>query len=121
MAFAEPQSVTINSVANSLPRVSVGDMKAIYQKDDASVKLTVQHSPGKVSTRRVIRLDTSKIAADPLLPDVNRVVPFGVYLVAITPNVGMSLADQKDQIKGFLGNLSATSDANLIKWLGGES
>jgi hypothetical protein len=121
MALSDPQSITLNSVANSLPKVSVGDMKSTYQKDDATVKLSVQHNVGKTTTRRVVRLDTTTIAADPLLPDVNRVVPFAAYLVVVSPNVGMSLATQKDAVKGLITQLTASSDAVLTKVLGGES
>lgn len=121
MALTDPQSVTLNSVANSLPKISVGDMKSIYQKDDGSVKLTVQHNVGKTSTRRVVRLDTTTVVADPYLPDVNRVVPFSAYLVIASPNLGMSLATQKDAVKSLLTQLTASSDAVLTKVLGGES
>jgi hypothetical protein len=47
MAFADPQSVTINAVAQSLPRVSTGNNESTYLKDDGTVKLSFRHSYGK--------------------------------------------------------------------------
>jgi hypothetical protein len=121
MALSDPQSVTLNSVATSLPRVSTGENQARYQKDDGFVKLSISHSPSKTNTRRVIRLDTTDVAADPLLAGVNREVPFGVYMVIVSPNVGLSLASQKDKVLGLTTALTASSGALLTKILGGES
>jgi len=39
MAFADPQTVTINAVANSLPRISSGNNAGGFSKDDGTVKL----------------------------------------------------------------------------------
>lgn len=121
MALSDPQSVTLNSVATSLPRVSTGENKSVYQKDDGFVKLTIQHNPSKTTTRRVIRLDTTDVAADPLLAGVNREVPFSAYLVIVAPNVGLSIASQKDKTTSLLTAVTASSGALLTKILGGES
>lgn len=121
MALSDPQSVTLNSVATSLPRVSTGENKSVYQKDDGFVKLTISHAPSRTSTRRVVRLDTTDVAADPLLAGVNREVPFAAYLVIVSPNVGLSLATQKDKVLGLTTALTASSGALLTKVLGGES
>jgi len=121
MALSDPQSVTLNSTAVSMPRVSTGENKSVYQKDDGFVKLSVFHNPSKTVTRRVIRLDTTDVAADPLLAGVNREVPFAVYLTIVSPNVGLSLATQKDKVTGLLTAVTASSGALLTKILGGES
>jgi len=65
MAIADPQSVTIGGVANSLPRTGSGDNHGVFTKDDRTVALKVTHSPNKTRVRRSVRLDFSKIAADP--------------------------------------------------------
>lgn len=119
--LSDPQSVTLNSVATSLPRVSTGENKSTYQKDDGFVKLQVSHQPNKTKVRRMVRLDTVDVAADPLLAGVNREVPFGVWLVIESPTVGLSLATQKDKVTGLLTALTASSGALLTKVLGGES
>jgi len=45
--LTDPQSVTINAVANSLPRVGSSNNSGSFSKDDANVKLEVSHSYGK--------------------------------------------------------------------------
>lgn len=125
MALTDPISLTLNSVATSLPKTSVGENKSVYTKDDGLVKVTVQHQEvgknGSARTRRVIRLDTTDIAADPLMAGVNREVPFEAYLVIVDPRVGLTLAAKKDKVTSLLTYITASSGAVLTKVLGGES
>lgn len=120
MAYADPQSVTINAIANSLARVSSGENKGAFAKDDGTVRLSFSHQYGK-SIRRVSRLDHQKIAADPLMASVNVVSKLGVYLVVDVPLVGYSLAEQKQVVDGFLAYNTASSGARITQLLGGES
>ena len=121
MALADPQSVTIGGVANSLPRTGSGIDTAVYTKDDHTVKLRVTHLPGKVRTRHNVRLDFGKIAADPLLAGVNREASMSVFFNIDVPNVGLTVTEQKDVAKGLIAALTASTDALLIKIIGGES
>lgn len=125
MALTDPISITLNSVAVSLPKTSVGENKSAYTKDDGLVKISVSHQEvGKNSgakTRRVIRLDTTDVAADPLLAGINREVPFEAYLVIVDPKIGLTLAAKKDKVTSLLTYLTASSGAVLTKILGGES
>jgi hypothetical protein len=120
MAFADPQSVTINGSANSLPRVSSGENKGTFKKDDGTVALSVSHQYGK-RTRRVVRLDHSKIAADPLMASVNVRLSSSVYLVVDTPETGYTVAEAKQIADGLIAYLSASSGARLTQLLGGEN
>jgi hypothetical protein len=43
MALSDPQSVTIGGTATSLPNVERNGGSAVYQKDDGTVVLKVQH------------------------------------------------------------------------------
>jgi len=45
--FADPQSVTVNSVAQSLPAIAREANASVYQKDDATYKLTISHLQGQ--------------------------------------------------------------------------
>lgn len=120
MAFADPQSITINGSANSLPRVSSSDNKGGFSKDDQTVALSVQHTYAK-RTRRMIRVDHQKTAADPVVPANNRPYSMSAYLVVDVPRYGYTPAEAKQVVDGFIANLNATSGANLVKFLGGES
>lgn len=118
--FADPQSITINAIANSLPRTSIGKNSAEYTKDDSTVKLSVEHNFAKRTVRRV-RLDMSKITADPLVPTQNQKVSASVYLVINHPVTGFSNTELKQLADGLVAWLSASSGANLTKVIGGES
>lgn len=120
MAFADPQSVTINAVAVSMPRTSSGVNSGEFTSNDSLTKMSVSHSYGK-RTRRVIRLDASKIAADPLLAGVNVKAGMSAYLVVDVPTTGYNVTEQKQVIDGFLANLTASSGAQVTRLLGGEN
>jgi len=118
--FSDPQSVTINAVANSLPRISSGTLAGAFQKDDGLVKLSVSHQVGKRS-RHFIRLDHSKIAADPLLAGINVKASASCWMVVDVPETGYSLTEQKQIVDAFTAYLTASSGANVTKLLGNES
>lgn len=121
MAFADPQSVTINAVANSLPRVSQGNLSGVFQKDDGTVKLSFSHEVGKNGTRHLVRLDHQKIATDPFTTTVNRTVGTSAWMVISTPKYGYTIAEQKQIADALVAYLSASSGANITKVLGDES
>lgn len=119
MAFADPQSVTINAVANSLPRISSGVNTGAFQKDDTTVALSVSHQYGK-RTRRQLRLDHSKIAADVFTSD-NVKYSMSAYLVVDVPETGYTVAEQKQIVDALAAYLTAASGAKITQLLGGEN
>jgi hypothetical protein len=120
VAFSDPQSVTINAVGQTLPRVSVDTNASTYQKDDATVRLTASHSYGK-RKRSLLRLDFQKTAADPLISAQNIVYSMSVQLVVDRPITGFTVAEQKQIVDAVSGYLTASSGANTTKFLGGEN
>lgn len=120
MAFADPQSVTINAVANSLPRTSSDVNAGGFTKDDGTVALRVSHQYGR-RNRRLIRLDHSKVAADPFLAGTNVKYSMSVQLVVDVPPVGYTVAEQKQIVDALVAYLSATSGAKVTQLLGGEN
>lgn len=119
MAFADPQSVTVNAVAQSMPRVSSGVNTGAFQKEDTTYKLSFSHQYGK-RTRRQVRLDNNKIAPDLFTSD-NVKYSASVYLVIDQPVVGYTNAELKLIVDGFAAYLTASSGANITKLLGGEN
>jgi len=118
--FADPQSVTISGTAVSLPRISSGINSGSFSSNDGAVKETVSHTYGR-RTRRMFRLDHSKVAPDPLISSTNIVHSMGAYLVVDTPVTGYTVAEQKAVIDGLIAQLSATSGSLITKFLGGEN
>lgn len=120
MSFADPQSVTINAIAQTLPRISSGSNSGVFQKDDTTVKLSISHAYGS-KTRRVVRLDHSKVAADPLLAGVSKRLTCAVYMVVETPPEGYTVAEAKQIVDALTGYLTASSGARATQLLGGEN
>lgn len=120
MALADPQSITISGAANSLPRVGQSDGAGTFRKDDTTVELLATHKVGN-RMRHTIRINHNKVAVDPLVPTVNRPYSMSVVTTVDVPLVGYSLAEQKAVVEGFLNWFTASSSANLVKILGGES
>jgi hypothetical protein len=118
--FTDPQSLTVNAVANSLPRITTNQNGAVYSKDDGNLKLTISSAYGK-RTRRTARVDFRKTAADPLYPAQNAPYSMSAYIVADVPVTGFTIVEQKQIVDALVAWLSASSGANTTKLLGGES
>jgi hypothetical protein len=120
MALADPQSVTINAVAISLPRTSSSPNAGVFTSNDGNVKLSVSHQYGK-RNRHLIRIDHRKIAPDPLISSQNILYSMSFYTVADVPETGYTVAEAKQVIDGFIAALNASSGALITKMLGGEN
>lgn len=120
MAYADPQSVTINAVAQSLARTGFGPTSGSFSKDDGTVKLSVSHAYNK-RTRRTLRLDHSKYVSDVLVPSNSVLASMSTYIVVDTPLAGYTVAEAKQVIDGLTAYLTASSGARVTQLLGGES
>jgi hypothetical protein len=120
MSFTDPQSITVGAATSPLPRVSVGVNRSDYLSADGLVRLSAAHTYGR-RTRRVLRLDHSKITADPFLPTQNVKVGMSNYLVFDLPPAGYTNADALAVYTGFKAMFTASTDALISKLLGGES
>lgn len=123
MAFTDPQSVTVNAVAQSLPRTGIDSVKGTFRKDDGSYELVIGQNAGR-RTRRSIRLNHRKTVPDALNPALNQAVSMSVTLVVDIPGAatggGYSLTEQKQIIDGLTAYLTASSGARVTQLLGGE-
>lgn len=115
--FADPQSVTINAVPVSLPRVQIGSSEATYRSADETVSLRISHQDTKGRKRRMVRLDQTVIAADPLTAE-NASQKAGIYIVIDEPSFGFSDV-QLDYLADAL--VAWFTTANIAKLLGSES
>jgi hypothetical protein len=121
MSFTDPQSVTISGTTIALPRVSLGENKSEYLSSDGLTRMTVSHDYGK-RTRRMLRLDTSKLAPDVFRPAENVDVSMAVYMVFDVPRRGgYTAAEQLAVYNGLKGPFTASTDALSVKLLAGES
>ncbi|DAD50504.1 coat protein [ssRNA phage Gerhypos.2_21] len=120
MAFSDPQSITISGSTISLPRVSSGSGNSEYLSSDGLVKLSANNAYGR-RTRRVLRLDHSKVTADPFIPAQNTKVSMSNYIVFDVPVAGYTNAEALAVYNGFKSLYTASTDAIIAKLLGGES
>lgn len=117
MAFADPQSVTINSVAKTLNLVKREGMSAEYATDDEVFKLRISHQDSKSRTRRMVRIDQRVVATDPLT-SVSEYKTAGVYLVIDEPEYGFTDAELDYIVQGLK---TWASSANVLKVLSSQS
>lgn len=121
MALADPQTITVNSVAQSLKRVSSGVGTGQFRTNDGNFVLDVAHSYGKRG-RHTVAFKQRKIAADPLAPTLNVEVTQQIRVTIDTPiNSAFTVAENKLLWDGFAAWLAASSGAIETQILGGEN
>lgn len=100
MSLSTPQSVTINAVATDLHRITDDQTSSVYASEDGTLQLKVSHQSSKGRVRRMVRLDSTVIAADPLTAE-NSYQKAGVYIVIDEPAFGFADADLEDIVDGL--------------------
>jgi hypothetical protein len=88
--FTDPQSVTVNAVAKSMPRVESDGKKSVYRSADGNFTMTISHQAvagGRI--RSMARIDQRAVVADPLTA-VNDYETLSFYFVIDRPDVGFS-------------------------------
>jgi archaellum component FlaG (FlaF/FlaG flagellin family) len=115
--FADPQVVTVNAVAKSMPRVKTDGLSAIYQMSDETFKLTLSHQKSNKRIRSMARIDQRAIVADPLTSE-NDYETLSFYVVIDRPEVAFSSTTVDQLVTGFKTWLDST---NVGKLYGQES
>lgn len=116
MAFTDPQTITINAVPKTLNRIKSDGYRSEYATADEEVKMTISHQESKGRTRRMVRVDSRVVAADPLTAQ-NEYKSLGVYIVIDEPEFGFADADI-DYVVQALNTWLST--ANVTKVCGNE-
>lgn len=111
--LATPQVISYNAVNNDLHRVTDDKSSSTYQNADGSLKLTVSHQKTKARTRRLIKLERTVIAADPLNAE-NSHQTASVHLVIDEPDFGFSDTDLDYQVDSVVAWLSAANIAAVL-------
>lgn len=120
MSFADPQSLTVSGVTESLPRISSGQNSGAFSKADGTLNLTVSHAYGR-RNRRTIRVTQSKVSADALVPSQNVRSSMSCYMVVDTPVNGYTTAEAKAVVDALVAYLAASTGAKVTQLLGGEN
>jgi hypothetical protein len=69
----------------------------------------------------MLRLDHSKIAADPLMASTNVRLTGSVWLATDFPQTGYTVAEAKQIVDALTAYLTASSGARATQLLGGEN
>jgi hypothetical protein len=119
MSFAEPLSLNVTGSAVTLPRVE-GPNDGDYRSADGLVELIVSHTYAK-RTRRLLRVNLSKISADPFKPTENVSLSASFYIVFDLPKAGFTNTELLTMFTGSNTLFTATSNLMITKLLGGEA
>lgn len=122
LVFSDPQTLTINAVANTLPRTGTGATSGTFTKDDGNVVLTISHQKtGKNRVRSTVRVDYRELTADPITAGHSLLYTTAAYLVVDRGDGEFSNAKVKQIVDALTAYLTAGSGANVTKLLGKES
>lgn len=117
--FSDPQSVTYNAVAKSLPAISRGDSQSEYRLNDSGVvyDLILSHQFGK-RTRAIARLRRDSYASDPIVPTQNILASMTATLTVDFPLTGLTATDAQLLVKALTDFLTV---GNVTKLVNGET
>lgn len=107
--FTDPQSITVNGNAKSMPKVEQDGKKSIYNSADGNFKMTISHqivAGGRV--RSMVRVDQRAVVADPLTA-VNDYETLACYLVIDRPEEGFSATEVNYLVAALEGWIDSTS------------
>lgn len=114
--FADPQSVTVNGTAVSLPRIGATGNVGVFKSADGIYDLSIRQAQTANRFRREFRLTQRKVASDPISA-VNKEVSASVIIAIDSPKFGFSNTEL-----GYLhaAITAAFTNAQRDKLLGGE-
>jgi hypothetical protein len=121
MAYLDPQSVTIDGTAISLPRVLTGTTVGRFVSADAVNELTIDPRGSAKRRRNVARLYSKRTAVDPQVPTATIPVQSMVSITIDRPSAGVTDAEIEKDLLGLLAWLTASTNANLKKLVAGEN
>lgn len=120
MAFADPQSVNPGSGAVSLPRTGQGANSGSFKSNDGTLSMDIAHTYGK-RIRRSASVAIKKYASDPTVSGNSTLVSATARIIIDQPIQGFTVTELTTLLTGLITNLTASTNANAIKLLGGEN
>jgi hypothetical protein len=117
--FTDPQSITVDSVEQTLARISSAGATSVYREDVGEFSLRISHEERKKGrNKRFISVMQTKVAADPFNSSINQEYIARVSFKIDAPVVGYTAAELEDLSLALAGWLTS---ANVLKVLGGET
>lgn len=104
--LADPQSVTINSVAEDYDAVGRSQGASTYLVADGDKKLEISHQTlGNGRIRSLVRLTVEVVTADPFNDGLNKPYSMTAYMVIDRPKVGFTTAEAELNAHGLVDYL----------------
>lgn len=114
MAFSDPNSVTVSTVAKSLPRTGSSNNSGKFRMDTGEYELTITHNVGRRNRSQLV-LVNSKVVVDPFASDRNIPVSMSTGVYVDVPATGYSAGDIAAQLIAVADWLKAgTNSAKLV-------
>lgn len=110
--FPDPQSVTVNAIAQSMPKIETTGNSSLYSKADGTFKLKISHTSSKNRIRSMVRIDQRAVVADPLTA-VNDYENLAFYVVVDRPEIGFTSTQVDQLIAGLKTWLDSTAIGKL--------
>jgi hypothetical protein len=113
MAFTDPQTITVATVAQTMPRIETNGQKSVYQKADQTFTFTISHqnAPGN-RVRSLTKFEEKAVVPDPLT-SVNDYEHASIQLVIDRPLAGFSQTRIDQLVQGFKSWLTTTAVGQL--------
>lgn len=117
MAFADPQSLTLNGTPIPLPRINSGQAIGVFTNENEGLSLRVKQQTSERRYRREVRLQIDKTATHPIT-GLNTAVSASVVLTIDEPRFGFTDNELLAHVNALMG---WSTDANISRVLGGEN
>lgn len=104
MALTDPQSITVNAIAKSMPRILSEGAHSLYRKSDLTFSLDIRHRNVTRNRKKyvvsTVQFAQRKIVSDPLTSEQDYEVAF--WSVQLDkPEVGYTDTELSDMWTGF--------------------
>lgn len=112
--LADPQTITVATIAKTLARISSTGLQSVYQNADETYKLTISHQAmnnGRIKS--MARVDRREIVTDPLTQKDDYETLSEWYVIE-RPQYGFSITNITDVATGFKTWLDNTVITKLI-------
>lgn len=113
MAFADPQTLTIDATPYTCNLISSESSKSVYATADGTLRLTISHQGAKDRTRRMVRVDQQIVAADPLSSE-NEYKNLGIYVVIDEPNFGFDSTAVDNVVQALVAWLDTAAVTKVL-------
>jgi hypothetical protein len=127
--FSDPLSITIGSDPGtiSLVKTNSGNSLSEFSNYDEGVSAKVSHRYAKGYAERLFRVDRRVMGTVETGTGIKVPQLYSTWVAVRVPqfylgdDADLTLTQQKELVLGTMGSLTASTNENLIKLLGGES